>query len=173
MILTRPQKEKLVKEMSVNLSQSKAVILVNYQGLKVKEIQELKKRLHKQGIGFRIVKNSLFKIALKNASLNINENLLDQPVAIIWGAEDEVTPAKLIVTYQKEVDKFQIIGGLINRNFAEKNIILTLASIPSREELYAKLVGTLNTPIYRLVSVLKGNLKSLVYLLDQYRQQKA
>ena len=172
MVLTRLGKEQLVKQMSDNLGKSKAIILVNYQGLKVKEIQELKKRLQKQEISFQIIKNTLLKIALKNAGLSFDESLLDQPVAIIWGAEDEVTPAKLIVSYKKEVEKFQIIGGIINRDFAENNIILRLAALPNREELYAKLVGTLNTPIYKLVSVLKGNLKSLVYLLDQYRQQK-
>lgn len=172
MVLNRVQKEQLVKVMQRKLGEVKAVILVNYQGLNVKEIQELKKRLREKGIGFQIIKNTLLKIALKNADLSINESMLDQPVAIIWGGEDEVTPAKLTVAYGKEVEKLQIIGGFVNQDFADQNLIRQLATIPGREELYAKLVGTLNAPISRLVNVLQGNLKSLVYLLDQYSKLK-
>jgi len=172
MLLKRAEKEQLVKEMTGKISETKAIVLVNYQGLKVKEIQELKKRLREQGIGFQIIKNTLFKIALKEAGISIEESLLDQPVALVWANIDEAAPAKLVVTFGKKAEKLQIIGGFIDQKFVDINIINQLASLPGREELYAKLVGTLNAPMYRLVNALQGNLRSLVYILDQYKNSK-
>ena len=168
MLLKRAEKEKLVEKMTGDLSESKSILLVNYQGLKVKEIQDLKKKLREQGIGFQIVKNTLFKIAVKKANLNIEESLLDQPVAIVWGEADEIAPAKLTVEFGKTAEKLQIIGGIINEKYTDIEMIKKLAALPGREELYGKLVGTLNAPMYRLVNALQGNLRSLVYILDQY-----
>jgi len=173
MLLTRVQKEEQVKNMTASMDTSKAIILVNYQGLKNKEIETLKENLRKQGIGFQITKNTLFKIALKNAGLAVEDSLLNQPVAIIWGLEDEVTPSKIAVNFKKEAEKLQIIGGIINNNFADENTIKQLAALPGREELYRSLVGTLNAPMYRLVNALQGNLRSLVYILDQYQKQRS
>lgn len=172
MKLTRPQKEQLIIDMSGKLSQSKPILLVNYQGLKVKEIRELKKKLWKEGIGFQIIKNTLFKIALKQAGLSIEESLLDQPVAIVWGKDDEVTSSKIAVEFGKTDEKMKIIGGVINNQYVDIEIIKKLAVLPGRQELYAKLVGTLNAPMFRLVNVLQGNLRNLVYLLKQYSEQK-
>ena len=97
---------------------------------------------------------------------------MDQPVAVIWGADDEVTPAKLAVAFKKEAEKLEIIGGIVNKNFTDESTIKQLAALPGREELYAKLVGTLNAPMYRLVNSLQGNLRSLIYILEQYQKSK-
>ena len=172
MLLTKTQKQQLVSEMSDSLTKLKTLILINYQGLKVKEIQEVKKKLKKDGIGFQIVKNSLLKIALKKANLTVNDDLLNQPIAVVWGLTDEVTPAKTTVEFDKLFEKLEIVGGIVNGSFVDVPVIKQLAALPSREELYAKLVGTLNAPMYRLVNALQGNLRSLVYILDQYKNSK-
>lgn len=172
MLLTRTKKEQLVSDMGEKLTGSPAVLLVNYQGLKVNEINDLKDKLGKAGISFQVIKNTLFKIALKKANIAIDEALLDQPIALVWGNADEVQPAKITVDFGKEAEKLEIVGGIINNQFVEPVIIKQLAALPGREELYAKLVGTLNAPMYRLVNSLQGNLRSLVYILEQYRQNK-
>ncbi len=173
MLLKRADKEQLVKEMTDGLESAKTVVLVNYQGLKVKEIQDLKKSLREQGIGFQITKNSLLKIALKNQNIQIDESLLDQPVAAVWGLTDEVVPAKKTVEFGKTAEKLEIIGGIVNGQFVDSNMIKQLAALPGRDELYAKLVGTLNAPMSRLVNALQGNLRNLVYILEQYRASRA
>lgn len=172
MLLNRAQKEQLVAEMAEKIKNAKTVVLVNYQGLKVKETFLLKKKLFAQGIRFQITKNSLLKIVLKNADIEFDSTILDQPVAAIWGMEDEIVPAKETVAYTKEAEKLQIIGGIVNGKFVDSNIIKQLAALPGREELYAKLVRTLNAPMSRLVNALQGNLRSLVYILDQYQKSK-
>lgn len=172
MTLTRTEKEQLVDRMGGKFENSATILLISYKGLKMTEIDELKKSLREQGIGFQIVKNSLFKIALKKADLSIDESLLDQPVAVIWGAGDEVMPAKLAVKFGKKAENLKILGGYVNRNFNDIDTIKKIAALPGREELYAKLVGTLSAPMYRLVNALQGNLRSLVYILDQYQKSK-
>ena len=173
MLLTRAKKEQLVSEMSGQMEKSKAIVLVNYQGLKNKEIEDLKVKLSEEGISFQIVKNSLFKIALKKAGIVVDETLLDQPVAVVWGDIDEVTPAKLTVQFGKAAEKLEVLGGVLNGQFIDLTIVNQLASLPGREELYAKLVGSLNAPMSRLVNALQGNLRSLVYILDQYKNSRS
>ncbi|AKM81861.1 TPA: 50S ribosomal protein L10 [Candidatus Berkelbacteria bacterium] len=172
MLLTRSKKEKLVAEMSGQMEKSKAVVLVNYQGLKHKEIETLKERLAAEKISFQVVKNSLFKIALKKAGIELDNSLLDQPVAVIWGDVDEVNPAKLTVAFGKEAEKLEILGGILNGQYVDLNTVNQLAALPGRDELYAKLVGTLNAPMSRLVNALQGNLRSLVYILDTYKNSR-
>jgi len=172
MKLTRAEKEQLVSEMIDGLNKAKTVVIVNYQGLKVKEIWDLKKKLRGPGIGFQIIKNTLFKIALKKDKIDVSDSLLDQPIALVWGLEDEVIPAKLTVEFGKTAEKLKIIGGIVNGIYEDENKIKQLASLPGREELYAKLVGTLNAPMFRLVNALQGNLRSLVYILKQYQESK-
>lgn len=170
MKLTRSQKEQLVAKVTDQLEKSKAVLLVNFSGLKVNKERELKKKLRGQGIGFEVIKNTLFKIALKNAQIDIDKTLLDQPLALILSAEDEVAPAKITVGFAKEAEKLQLVGGIIDKKFVDSSIIKQLAALPSREELYGRFVGALNAPMYRLMNVLQGNLRSLVYILKQYQQ---
>jgi large subunit ribosomal protein L10 len=172
MLLTKQKKEVILHDLDEQISGSTAILIVNYQGLKVKEINELKDKLAEKGITFQVIKNSLFKIALKKANIVIDETLLDQPVAIIWGHDDEVTPSKIAVEFGKVSENLVILGGIINGKTVDKEIIMQLSALPGREELYAKLVGTLNAPMTRLVGALQGNLRSLVYILDQYKNSK-
>lgn len=172
MLLKRADKEQLVRDMTDSLKNAKTVVLVNYQGLKVNEIQDLKKKLRDSGIGFQITKNTLFRLVLKNEGIDVESTLLDQPIAVAWGQLDEVTPAKLVVEFAKVSDKLQIVGGIMNNQFVDTSMIKQLAALPGREELYAKLVGTLNAPMSRLVNALQGNLRSLVYILKQYQESK-
>lgn len=172
MLLTRVKKEQLVEEMTQGLQQSQTVLFVNFSGLRVKEVETLKKKLREQGIGFQIIKNNLLKIALKKSGIIIDEKLFDQPIAVCWGASDEVAPAKLTVEFGKGAENLKIVGALMNRNFIDVEIVKQLAALPGREELYAKLVGALSAPAYRLVNALQGNLKALVYILGQYKNSK-
>ena len=121
MKLAREQKEQLVEKVTDQLEKSKAVLLVNFSGLKVNKERELKKKLREQGISFKVVKNTLLKIALKNAQINIDQALLDQPIALIWSAEDEVMPAKITVGFAKEVKKLRLAGGIIDKQFVDEH----------------------------------------------------
>lgn len=170
--MTRAQKEEKIAQMTEKLAKSQGVILVNFHGLKVKEIQDFKKKLKEKGIEFQIIKNTLLKIALGKNNLTISPSILDQPLAVVWGNDDEIEAAKEAVEFGKAAGKLKILGGIINQAFTDVEIIKKLAALPSREKLYFRLVGTLNASAYGLVNVLQGNLRALVYILRQYQEKK-
>lgn len=169
MLLNREQKEEQVQQLTERLKQDKAVLLVNFQGLKVNEIGELRRKLGEGKSGYKVVKNTLLKIALKNAKRAVAENLLDQPLALVFSAVDEITPTKTIYNFQKEHEALKIVGGLLEGEFVGEEIINNLAMLPGREELYVKFVSSISAPISGFVSVLKGNLWGLVSVLRQYQ----
>lgn len=172
MLLKRADKEQLVESMVQNLEQAKTVVIVNYSGLKVKELEDLKASLREAQINFQIIKNNLFKISLAKNKITIDETITKQPLAVCWGMTDEVAPAKIAVEFTKKAPNLEIVGAIVNHQYTDINTVKQLAALPGREELLAKLVGSLNAPMSGLVNVLQGNLRNLVYILKQYQESK-
>ena len=171
MAKTRAQKEAMLQELDQNFKAKKAVI-VDYRGLSVFEMEELRNLLEQKGIKFGVIKNTLAKIALKNSDIAIGNEILTKPLAIAF-SDDEVTPAKEIKNYSREHEKLEILGGIIEKEFVPVTTINSLALLPSREESYAKLVGSIAAPISGMVNVLAGNLRGLASILAQYRDSKS
>lgn len=171
MAKTREYKEKVVKTLTEHLAQSKSAVLIGYKGLKVAETEELRNRLREKKVHFHITKNTLFKIALKNTGITVSPELLDKPLAIAFATEDEVTPAKEIDLFAKEHEAIEILGGILENEYIDEHMIKRLASLPSKEELYAKLVGSIAAPLSGMVNVLAGNIRGLVSVLAKYRDK--
>ena len=169
MAKSREQKEAMLKTLNENFKAKKAVI-VDYQGLSVSEMEELRNLLEQKGVKFGVIKNTLAKIALKNSNIAIENEILTKPLAVAF-SDDEVTPSKEIKNYSKEHEALEILGGIIEKEFVPVATINSLALLPSREELYAKLVGSIAAPISGLVNVMAGNLRGLVSVLAQYRDK--
>ncbi len=150
---------------------AKKAVIVDYQGLSVFEMEELRNLLEKSDIQFSVVKNSLAKLALKNSGIEIESEILTKPLAVAF-SDDEVTPSKEIKNYSKAHEKLEILGGIIDKEFVPTATINSLALLPSREELYAKLVGSIAAPISGLVNVLSGNMRGLINVLSQYQVSK-
>lgn len=172
-MLTRDQKKEIIKDAEENLKEAKITILANYQGLKVAEISNLRNQFRQESISFHVIKNTLLKIAAKHSKIDIAEELFqNQPVAIIFSQTDEILPTKIIKDFAKTNENLKVIGGIYNQSFVDHEYINKLASIPSREELYAKAVGSIAAPISGMVNVLAGNLRGLVSVLKQYQATK-
>lgn len=169
MVLSREQKEQQIQQLTEHLKQDKAILLINFQGLKVNEIGELRHKLREEGSGYKVVKNTLLKIAFKNSHQSIDESLLDQPLALVFSTDDEITPSKVVYNFQKEHEALKIVGGILEGSFVDKSVIENWAILPDREELYARLVGSISAPISGLASVLRGNLFGIVSVLKQYQ----
>jgi large subunit ribosomal protein L10 len=162
---TRAQKEQLVSDYIEKLKKAKSVIFTSFSGLKTKSLFELKDKLFEKKIDFKVVKNSLLNLALKGEGINIPSEILDRPLALAFSSDDEVEPAKLIYDFAKENENLEILGGILDRNFADVEKIKSLAMLPSREELYFRLINTINAPKYRLLNVLTQNQIKLIYML--------
>ena len=162
---TREQKEKLVSTLNENLSKAKGVVFLNYKGLKVKDSEELRKSLRDKRVIFFVAKNSLLKIALREQKIEIDKEMLDMPLAIALGFLDEVSAAKEISNFAKGHEEILIQGGILEGNFISSVKVKELAGLPSRDELYAKILGLLSAPSRNLVYLLNANSSALLNVL--------
>ncbi|MEK7167102.1 MAG: 50S ribosomal protein L10 [Patescibacteria group bacterium] len=174
MAKTKAQKQEIIKQLSDKLSQIKSAIFVNYYGLKVKELQKLRKLCKEQKIDFLIAKKKLFKLCLeKNDLKEIDLKKTEGELGVILSYADEIAPAKILKDFQKEHKILKINGGILEKNFIGADEILNLAKLPSKHELLAKLIGGINAPIFGFVNVLAGNLRNLVGVLQAIKEKKA
>jgi large subunit ribosomal protein L10 len=144
MAITKQKKEELVQDLVDKLNRSKAVVFTDYRGLTVEELDEVRNELRKEGVEFKVIKNTLFKIATKEANVDVNlENAGGHPIAAAFGYADEVAPAKVVNTYANKNEKLEILGGVLEGKEINAIMVKSLAKLPSREELYGKLVGSI------------------------------
>ncbi len=150
----RVEKLNLTKEYVVRLNASPFFIVTSFQGLNVGQLTELRKRLFKVGAEFHVVKNSVFKIAAKEAGIADLGSTLSGMVAVVTGQKDISAAAKVLKNYSAEFDKLKLNFGFMGNQRIEKESIIALADLPSIEVLRAKLLGVLNAPATKLVAMI-------------------
>src|SRR2546426_7651074 len=150
----RPEKKHLTQEYLARLNGSPFFIVVNYKGLKVSHMTELRKRLNKAGAQIHIVKNSIFHIAAKEAGIGELNGALTGQLAVVTGQRDISTAAKVVKTFGSEFDRLKVHFGYLNNQRLEQPDILTLADLPSIEVLRGKLLGVFNAPATKLARLL-------------------
>jgi large subunit ribosomal protein L10 len=150
----RAEKQSLTKEYVTRLNASPFFIVVNYKGLKVGHLTELRKRLTKAGAQIHIVKNSIFKIAAQEAGVGSFNGALAGQLAVVTGQRDISIAAKVVKTFGAEFDRLKVHFGFLNNRRLEQPEILMLADLPSIEVLRSKLLGLLQAPASKLVRLL-------------------
>ena len=170
--MPKPEKVEAVAEIKKDFESSDAFILVDPRGLTVSEVSELRNRLREAGATLKVVKNTLAKIAAAEAGVNGLEGLLEGPTAITICREEPINPAKVIQGFIREKKKLTVKGGYLQKRVLVAADIDSLATMPSRDELIAKVVGGIASPLYGLANVLSGPLRGFTVALDQIRQQK-
>ena len=169
-MLTKEKKEQLLANLKTLFADSGASIASDYSGLTNPEITELRKAMKAKGIKLTVTKNTLVKKALEELKLTIDDEILDKPVIFAFG-EDEVETAKSLAEFAKAHDKLEVLGGMIQGEYADKSKVKVLALLPGRGELEAKLVGILASPTSGLVNVLGGNIRGLINVLNQVQNK--
>lgn len=172
MQITRAMKETRLAELNDLLSRSEIVIFTNYQGLKAKEVDAVRSEIEPSDSKYLVTKNTLLQLAVKQAGLDIVNSIFDQPLACVFGFSDQVATAKALVKAIKTHEALEILGGVVDGAIVGESDIRALALLPGRDELLAKLVGSIASPLSGLVSVLSGNLRGLVSVLNQYQLSK-
>ena len=167
----RPEKQSLTKEYITRLNASPFFIVVDYKGLKVSHLTELRKRLTKAGADVHIIKNSIFRLAAKEAGVaDLNGNLAGQ-MAVVTGQRDISTAAKVVKTFGSELDKLKVHFGYLKNQRLEQAAIMLLADLPSIEVLRGQLLGVFNAPATKFVRLLNTPATQLARVL-QARQEK-
>src|SRR6266581_6168263 len=167
----RAEKQILTKEYVTRLNASPFFIVVNYRGLKVSHLTDLRKRLNKAGAEVHVVKNSIFRIAAKEAGVGDLNGALAGQLAVVTGQRDISTAAKVVKTFGSEFDKLKIHFGYLNNQRLEKPDLLTLADLPSIEVLRGKLLGLFNAPATKLAVLLNTPASQLARVLAARKDQ--
>jgi large subunit ribosomal protein L10 len=162
----RAEKQFITTEYKARLNSSPFFIVVEYTGLKVGHMTELRKRLLKAGAELHVVKNSIFRIAAKEAGVAELNGALTGQLAVITGQKDVSAAAKVVKTFASEFDKPKLKFGYLNNKRLEANDLKTLADLPSMDVLRGKLLGLLNTPGTRLVQLLNTPASQLARVLQ-------
>ncbi len=168
----RPEKASRVAEIKEILSSAKCTVLVNYCGLTVAEDTKLRSSMRAAGVKYTVVKNTLLRIAAKDAGIEGMDAYLEHNTAIAVAPEDPVAVAKILNDFAKVHKALEVKAGVLDGKMITTDDIKALAALPSREVLLAKMLGSMQAPISGLVNVLQGTIRNFVYVLEAVRKEK-
>jgi large subunit ribosomal protein L10 len=164
----KPEKKKKVEELKAALKKSSSVALVDYSGMDVKSQQELKRKLKAVGGKMVVVKNTLIKIAGGQAKLPeevLSDKVLVGQTAVVLSDKDPVAAVQVLGKVMEETERPEFKAGVVEGVFQDKEGLIKIAKLPSKEELVGQMVGAIASPMYGLMGVLQGNMQKLVYIL--------
>lgn len=157
--------QQAVKILTEKFKSMKGMILTEYHGLTVEEISELRSKLRPLNSEYAVVKNTLSKIALKEAGIEAGDNFAG-PTALVIENDDIASPAKAVVDFAKNHANLKVKAGFMEGKFVSSAVVEQLSSLPSKDVLIAKMLGSMNSPITGFVNVLAANIRGLVTVLD-------
>ena len=152
-MMNKEQKQIYIKEMTSQFENSEAVLVTHYQGLTVKQLDELRKRMREHGIIFKITKNRITKLALEKSKCKELSNLFTGPTAVAF-SEDAITSAKILTKFSKENENLKILGGIMGNDILDVDGVKNVATLPTLDEARAKIVGILRSPAQKIASIL-------------------
>lgn len=166
------EKKQSVDELAEKVERASVIISTDYGGLTVAEMTDLRRKLRAQQIEFRVIKNTLARFAATKAGKEDLDKIIVGPTAVALGYDDIAVPAKVLMEYIRSTkSQLKISGGLIENRVLSAAEIATLATMPPKEVLVAKLLGGLKGPLYGLVNVLNANIAGLTYVLSARQKQ--
>lgn len=171
--MLKEEKEETIARIKEELKATEGLILVDYRGLNVHQISDLRKKLREAGVEFKVVKNTLFRRAASESGLEPLLALLVGPTAAAFSHGDLIASAKLLSDFAKEHEVLKIKGGVLNGEVIGPDKVKMLASLPAIEVLYAKILGSLKDSMFGLVNVLSNPSYRLVTVLKRYSEQQA
>lgn len=171
--MPKPQKIEAVEKLKDRLSRAKSVVVADYRGMTVAEMTDLRSRLRKENVDFKIVKNRLAKIALRESGIDMMNEHLKGMKAIALGMNDPVSPAKVLAPYAKDNAKLKLVVGLMDKRLLDVNALVELSRLPSREVLLSRMLGSLTSPVQKFAFALNQTAAKVVYALDAVARKKA
>ena len=152
-MMNKEQKKNYITEMTANFENIEAVLVTHYQGLTVKQLDELRKQMRDQGIQFKITKNRITKLALEKTKCKDLANLFTGPTAVAL-SKDAISSAKILTKFSKENSNLKILGGIMGKDVLDVAGVAKVATLPTLEEARAKIIGILRSPAQKITSIL-------------------
>lgn len=148
-------KKPVVDEIAANVKDAKSVVLVNYRGISVEQDTALRKQLREAGIVYKVYKNTMMNFAFKGTDFECLSKHLEGPNAIAVSTTDATAPARILAKFSKDAKTLELIAGVVEGTYYDEAGIQVVATIPSREELLSKLLGSIQSPITNFARVIK------------------
>ncbi|MBO5089041.1 MAG: 50S ribosomal protein L10 [Lachnospiraceae bacterium] len=148
-------KQPIVEEIKANLDGAQSAVIVDYRGLTVEQDTRLRKELREAGVIYKVYKNTMVRFAIEGTEFEALKDDLEGPNAIAISKEDATAPARILAKFAKEAEALEIKCGIVEGTYYDQAGIKAISSIPSREELLSKLLGSLQSPIANFARVLK------------------
>lgn len=171
--MNKSQKQNVIKDLADKFNRAKIAIFSDFHGISVSKSMALRRNLKKDEAEYKVSKKTLLDRALADAGREAKTKEMQGEIGVTFGYGDEVTPAKTLVKFKKGNETFKILGGILGSRILTEKDITVLAKLPSREIMLATVVGALASPIRALATVLQGNIRSLVVVLNKIKEQKA
>lgn len=168
------EKQTVVAGMKDKLAATKGAVLINYRGLTVAQDTKLRRKFREGGVEYKVVKNTLTRIAANEIGIQGLDSYLEGPTAMAFSATDPVAPAKIISDFIKEskLQNIEVKAGLVEGKVITADGVKALANLPPREVLIAQVLAGFQTPIVGIVNVLQGTIRNAVYVIEAIRKQK-
>lgn len=165
-------KTQTVDEIKEKIQSSKSIVLVNYRGLNVAEVTELRNKYRENNVDYKVYKNTMMRRAFEELGYDSISEFLKGPSAVAFSMGDEVSAAKVTSDFAKDHENLEIKSGVVDGKVLTSKEVEDLAKLPSKEVLIAQVLGGLNAPIQGLVNVLNGNIRGLAIVLKAIAEQK-
>lgn len=169
---TLQTKSKKVDEIKEKIDKAESVVLVDYRGLNVAELTELREKYREVNVEYKVYKNTMMRFAFKDSGFEEFNEYLKGPNAIAFGYDDPINAAKITSEFAKKNKNLEIKAGIVDGKIIDIDGVMDLASLPPKEVLIAKVLGGFNAPIQGFANVLNGTLKGLVVALNAIAEQK-
>lgn len=169
---TKEFKNEKIEHYKSQFENAKVAVVTDYRGLSVEEITELRRALQASQADYTVTKNTLCKVAVKGTNFEAINELMDGPTAVAFGFGDEVSAAKVLSKFIKENKKGEILGAVLDGKLLSADEAKKLASMPTREELYAKILGSINSPVTGIVYSINGVMSALTRAMAAVRDSK-
>jgi large subunit ribosomal protein L10 len=151
-MMNKEQKKNYIAEMATQFENSKAIMVTHYQGLTMPQLDELRAKMREKGIIFKITKNRITKLALEKTKCKDLSNLFNGPTAVAFG-EDAIMSARILSKFAKDNENLKLIGGIMDSEVLDQAAVLNVANLPTLDEARANIIGILNAPASKLVSI--------------------
>ncbi|AMB99260.1 50S ribosomal protein L10 [Aerococcus urinaehominis] len=150
------KKQQQVDEVVAKIEAAQSMIVVDYLGLTVEEVTELRKQLREAGVEFKVIKNTIMRRALDSMEIDYHAEVFQGPTAVAFGMEDAVEPARILKDFAKGAEALELKGGVIEGNTLSKEEISRIASLPNREGLLSMLLSVLQAPVRNVAYAVKA-----------------
>ncbi|HLJ68152.1 MAG TPA: 50S ribosomal protein L10 [Chloroflexota bacterium] len=166
------EKAQTIEELAQKLRDSKGAVLLDYRGLNVRQITDLRRQLQREDVEFTVAKNTLLRIAAERAAVDVSGELLEGPTAVAFGWRDEVTPARLLAEFVRRNRVVSLKGGVIGGRSLDATQIGRVAELPSRDILLGRLLGAFQAPAARALGVLQAPAREVAGLAQALADQR-